>query len=443
MPRPPDSGMTAGPGKGGGPARISGRPGRGGPLPPRLLLAGAGALILIGLAVAWIGQGAVASAAATPGVAWVLHPASNTVTVRLVPGGGPAGHRVLARSRLLVSAPGDGQRARTSPGTGQVRVPVPPGRRTRLVVRVTGPRPEHRTLTVTVPPALRVTSSRPVASGWLVSVSSPVRQQPHQTLCGRDRISFPAPDQVAVTKSTDACRAPLTVTARNGEQATLPVALPGLPQIPLYAFARPAGRAIYITVDDGWTPSARVLAIMRRTHLPVTAFLIARAAQRNLPYWRAFVHDGGTVGDHSVSHPNLTKLSLGPATVQWGQARRDLGQWLGHAPDMGRPPYGAFDRTVEAAAYRGGLQVLVGWSASVGHGHISTWDGKPLEPGEIVLLHWVPGLGQQLARLLTVIHARHLHPRPLTPASFAGTAPQRHSLDGDLPAARGGPAPSG
>jgi peptidoglycan/xylan/chitin deacetylase (PgdA/CDA1 family) len=394
--------MTAGPDGSGGPARI-GRPlGRGRPLPPRLLLAGAGALILIGLVVAWIGQGAVASAAGTPGVAWVLHPASNTVTVRLTPGGGPAGRQVLVRSRLTVSVAGDGQLTRTAPGTGRVRVPVSPGHRTGLLVQVTGPRPLRRTLTVTAPPALRVTSSRPVASGWLVSVSSPVRQQPHQTLCGRDKISFPAPDQV-----------------------------PGLLQIPLYAFARPAGRAIYITVDDGWTPSARVLAIMRRTHLPVTAFLIAQAAHRDLPYWREFVHDGGTIGDHSVSHPNLTKLALGPATVQWGQARRDLGRWLGQTPDMGRPPYGAFDQTVEAAAYRGGLQVLVGWSASVGHGRITTWDGKPLQPGEIVLLHWVPGLGHQLTKLLAVIHARHLHPMPLTPASFAGTAPQRHSLDGD------------
>ena len=34
---------------------------------------------------------------------------------------------------------------------------------------------------------------------------------------------------------------------------------------------------------------------------------------------------------------------------------------------------------------------------------IQTWNGKPLSPGEIVILHWVPGLGQ----------------------------PAQHSLDGD------------
>ena len=57
--------------------------------------------------------------------------------------------------------------------------------------------------------------------------------------------------------------------------------------------------------------------------------------------------------------------------------------------------------------------------------------GHAHPPGEIVLLHWVPGLGQQLTKLLAVIHAQHLHPMPLTPASFAGTAPQWHSLTGD------------
>ena len=101
-------------------------------------------------------------------------------------------------------------------------------------------------------------------------------------------------------------------------------------------------------------------------------------------------------------------------------------------PVLGRPPYGAFDRTVQAAAYRAGLSTLVGWSATADQDGIRTWDGRALKPGEIVLLHWIPGLGHQLSRLLaTTIRARHLHPLPLTPASFAGITPQRRSLDGD------------
>jgi peptidoglycan/xylan/chitin deacetylase (PgdA/CDA1 family) len=199
----------------------------------------------------------------------------------------------------------------------------------------------------------------------------------------------------------------------------------------LYCFARPAGRAIYITIDDGWTPSAEVLDLMHQTYLPITAFLIAKAAGQNLSYWKAFVAAGGMIGDHTVSHPYLTRLTRGRATAQWGQGRTLLGRWLGQTPAVGRPPYGAYDHAVEVAAARGGLTALAGWSATMSGDRIETWNGKPLSPGEIVILHWAPGLGHQLTALLAAIRAGHLNPTPLTPASFAGIAPQRHSISGD------------
>jgi peptidoglycan/xylan/chitin deacetylase (PgdA/CDA1 family) len=395
------------------------------------VLVATGGLVLVGLVVAWVGQRAEAVALARPGVTWTLSPASNTVTIRLVSGTGASSRRVLAHSHVTVSEEGDRHVWRSSPDGGKVRVPVPPGRRTQLLLQVKGPQPFRRTVTVTVPPALRVVAFRRDSRGVLVRTSAPLRRRPGRLLCGTDEISFPAPTEAAVAKSPEGCRARLRLTARDGERAVLPVTIPALPEVPLYAFASPAGRAIYITVDDGWTPSPQVLAIMRRIHLPVTAFLIEEAVQRDAPYWRAFIQVGGTIGDHTVSHPDLTKLTLGQATVQWGQARRALGRLLGRGPIMGRPPYGAFDPTVQAAAYRAGLTVLVGWSATVSGDRIQTWDGKRLEPGEIVLLHWVPGLGHQLGRLLAAIHARHLRPAPLARASFAGIAPQRQSLGGD------------
>lgn len=406
---------------------------RAGVVPPRArqrrarltLLAATGVLVLVGEVVAWAGHASVAPVK----VAWALYPASNTVTIRLTADGGPRGRQVLADSRLTVS--GAGREMRGPAGGGMVRVPVPPGRRTRLVVQVEGPWPFRKTLSVTVPPALRVIASRRDSAGLLVRMSAPLRHLPHGRLCGTDKLSFPASSQVAVAKSPDVCQARLRLTARDGEEAVVRVTVPALPEVPLYSFASPAGRAIYITVDDGWTPSRQVLALMRRIHLPVTAFLIGQAARQDLPYWRAFIEAGGTVGDHTVSHPDLTRQTLGQATAQWARARQALGHWLGRAPLMGRPPYGDFDPTVEAAAYRGGLAVLVGWSATVDRNGIQTWDGRGLEPGEIVILHWVPGLGHQLTRLLAAIHARQLHPMPLTPASFAGIAPQRSSLNGD------------
>ena len=394
------------------------------------MLAAAGTLVGVGLVVAWMGQRAEAVAQARPGITYSVSAAANTVTVRLTPGSGPSAGHIMAGSRIVVAEAGKRRQWRAAPGRGMVRAPVPPGRRTQISVQVLGPQPVTRTLTVTLPPRL-VATVRHTSAGLLIRASSPLRQRPFSPLCSSDRIGFPAPAEVTVARSPEPCRARLRLAARDGERATVHVTLAALPEIPFYAFASPAGRAIYITVDDGWTPSPQVLLTMDRTHLPVTAFLIEQAAQRNLLYWRAFAEAGGTIADHTVSHPNLTKLSLSQATAQWAQARVALGRWLGKAPVMGRPPYGAFDPAVAAAAYRAGLKTLVGWSATVTSAGIGTWNGKRLEPGEIVLLHWVPGLGQQLTKLLAVIHARHLHPMPLTPASFAGIAPQRRSLSGD------------
>jgi len=390
----------------------------------------AGLLIVTGLVVAWLGQRATARALARPGVVWSLSPASNTVTIRLTPGAGPSGRQVVASSHLVVVENGKRHLRRTSPDGGKVRVPVPPGGRTRLVVLVKGPQSFRRTLTVSVPPRLRAVVSRSGSGGLLIRASSPLRHRPGGPLCGTNTISFPASAEVAVARSPARCQARLRLTALNGERAVVPVTIPALPKVPLYNTASPAGQAIYITVDAGSTPSPQLLDFMRRTHLPVTAFLSEQAAQRNLVYWRAFMGAGGTVGDYPVSRPDLTKLTLSQAITEWGQARRALGRWLGQAPLMGRPPSGAVNRTVRAAAYQGGLKILVGWSAAVTRDRIQTWNGKGLEPGEIVLLHWAPDLGHQLNTLLAAIHARHLHPRPLTPASFAGIASQVHSLAG-------------
>jgi peptidoglycan/xylan/chitin deacetylase (PgdA/CDA1 family) len=410
------------------PRPVAARLGRRPPLDRRLvLLLMAGVLVLAGLVAAWLGQRATAQALSRPRVVWALSPASNTVTIRLTPGVGPSGRQVVADSHLVVLEHGTRHLRRTSPDGGKVRIPVPPGKRTRLVVLVKGPQPFRRTLTVTVPPRLRVVVSDAGSSGLLIRASRPVRHQPSGPLCGTNAISFPASAEVAVARSPARCKARLSLTALNGERAVVPVNIPALPQVPLYDTASPAGQAIYITVEAGSTPSPQLLNIMRRAHVPVTAFLSEQAAQRNLLYWRAFAGAGGTIGNYTASAPDLTKLTLSQAVTQWGRAQGALERWFGQAPRIGRPPSGAINRTVQAAAYQGGLRALVGWSAMVNRDRIRTWNGKGLKPGEIVRLRWAPDLGHQLNTLLAAIQSGHLHPRPLTLASFAGI-PQVHSV---------------
>ena len=94
---------------------------------------------------------------------------------------------------------------------------------------------------------------------------------------------------------------------------------------------------------------------------------------------------------------------------------------------------------MEVAAARGGLTALAGWSATMSGDRDQTWNGKPLSPGEIVILHWVPGLGRSSPQLLAAIRDRRLalNPTPLTPASCAGIAPQRQARQWRLTAPLG------
>jgi peptidoglycan/xylan/chitin deacetylase (PgdA/CDA1 family) len=401
---------------------------------------GAVLISIVALVAGCLADSGHASPAAVPlQLSSVLAPASNTVTVTVSAPAGTAGEQLLAHSTVAVSEAGGASPGHWLATGGTVQVPVPAGARTSLLVKLTGPQPLTRTVTVTAPARPRILSSGASSGRWLMYASTPLVAGSAQLLCGTDQVTEVTSTQLAVTEGAAACQASLQLTARNGEQAAVPVSIPALAQTKakavltdeLYCFAHPAGRAIYITIDDGWTPSNEVLTLMHQNYLPITAFLIADAAKENLSYWKAFVAAGGIIGDHTVSHPYLTKVTLAQATTQWGQDRTDLGRWLGQTPGIGRPPYGAFNHTVELAAARGGLTALAGWSATMSGGKIQTWNGKPLSPGEIVILHWVPGLGQQLTVLLKQIRARHLNPAPLTVASFTGIAPQQHSLDGD------------
>src|SRR5689334_17244423 len=66
-------------------------------------------------------------------------PGSNTVTIRVTRPAGKSGQQVLAQGRLAVSAQGGGPPEHWSAAGAMVRVPVPPGRRTSLLVQLTGP----------------------------------------------------------------------------------------------------------------------------------------------------------------------------------------------------------------------------------------------------------------------------------------------------------------
>jgi peptidoglycan/xylan/chitin deacetylase (PgdA/CDA1 family) len=216
-------------------------------------------------------------------------------------------------------------------------------------------------------------------------------------------------------------RTETTVASRTVVQPVSPVRITewpappdAPPPVPVYWFGSPAGGRVYITIDDGWVPSPTVLAWMASRHLPLTAFLIEAAAREHLAYWRAFAAAGGEIEDHTATHPDLVTLPYAAVAAQWREPLTAYRAWFGTTPTYGRPPYGQWNLTVARAAAAAGLKGIVMWSAVMGPRGLVTWNHGPLEPGDIILLHWDPGLPQELNQLLAVIAARHLVPAPLS-----------------------------
>ncbi|MDR3540935.1 MAG: polysaccharide deacetylase family protein [Desulfosporosinus sp.] len=172
---------------------------------------------------------------------------------------------------------------------------------------------------------------------------------------------------------------------------------------------------VYITIDDGWYPSQEVLKLMQQYHLPITTYLIEQAAQKHPDYWHEFVNAGGNIEDHNFNHPFLTHLSLADQKNQIYQPI-DYFRQYGPPPDELRPPYGDYNSEVGQVAQASGIKYIVMWDAEMKDSTLSTRSGQGLKSGDIILLHWEPGLDQELIKLLNIIQKQNLGIADLTQA---------------------------
>ncbi len=360
---------------------------------------------------------------------WNFQPSDNELTLALAPGQGPFAGWLLSGSTVAVGQ----ERGR------QVTLQLAPGQTSRLKVVVTSVWSSTVDLEIQVPAPPALVGTTVDATTVTLRFSMPVT--PSNAPCG-------LPEEVSqataliFARGTSSCYGVLDLVAESGEQAQIPFSIPAIPpppptpsptppvrrvlppapralsQAPVIYFGPVDRGAFYITIDDGTYPDAAVLDLMQRTHIPITAFLISNIAAEHLAYWRSFLAAGGHIEDHTVSHPDMTPLSQAADAAQWIGAAKAFRGWFGVNPTLGRPPYGNFNRNVQIAAGQAGLRYVVLWSASMYNGKLTTYDHGPLRAGEIVILHWIPGVYNSLVKLLQIAKALGLHPAPLA-ASLA------------------------
>lgn len=156
-------------------------------------------------------------------------------------------------------------------------------------------------------------------------------------------------------------------------------------------------RVVALTFDGGGNADGakRIMRTLRRDEVPATFFLTGHFV-RTYPAIARAIGRRFVVGNHTVDHADLTRLSSGAATQEIAVAAKEIRRATGRdTHPLFRFPYGARDSRTLAICHRLGYVSVrwtvdtlgwMGWSMQTPAGALRrVVDG--LVPGEIVLMH--------------------------------------------------------
>lgn len=154
---------------------------------------------------------------------------------------------------------------------------------------------------------------------------------------------------------------------------------------------------VALTFDDGprRPETARILDILAAQGVRATFFVVGENVRRHPDLARRIVREGHAIGNHSMTHADLTRLGPRELHREIVESERVIEAATGVRPVLLRPPYGAIPSGLTGP---GGLaarlrRLVVMWSLEVRDWRASA----PLEvavptlrrmrPGAVVLLH--------------------------------------------------------
>ena len=156
---------------------------------------------------------------------------------------------------------------------------------------------------------------------------------------------------------------------------------------------------VALTFDAGANADAvpSVLPTLRREGVPATFFLTGDFVRDSPGAARSIAAAGFRIGDHTVSHPYLTRLGDAAVRQEILGAARQIIAVTGKSPlPLFRFPFGDADaRTIAIANQAGYVPVrwtvdTLGWEGTAGRITASVVASRVLgaaRPGEIVLMH--------------------------------------------------------
>lgn len=166
-------------------------------------------------------------------------------------------------------------------------------------------------------------------------------------------------------------------------------------------------RVVFITFDDGFTPTSQLAQVIAKHKVPITTFAMPRLLKQQESWF--LVRKRMTFENHTLTHGSLTRRSLRFQKREICRASAEIERITGERPTLFRPPGGNFTATTKKALAQCGIRYLVMWSAIADSGILYIPAGG-LRRGEIVLMHYTPSAAATLEKLLVQIRKDGLKP---------------------------------
>ncbi len=175
----------------------------------------------------------------------------------------------------------------------------------------------------------------------------------------------------------------------------------------------PEEKVLYLTFDAGYENgyTEKILDVLKKHQVTAAFFLVGNYLERNADLVRRMVEEGHTVGNHTLTHPDMTKCSGEEFTRELTGLEERFKEITGKdLPKYYRPPQGLYSEQNLKKAKELGYKTVF-WSLAY-----ADWDNNAqpsgdlaleklmsrTHPGAVVLLHSTSSTNAQiLDELLT------------------------------------------
>lgn len=157
---------------------------------------------------------------------------------------------------------------------------------------------------------------------------------------------------------------------------------------------KPAAGTVALTFDDGPTAeyTPQILAILKQYNIKATFFMVGGNAKKNPDMVKQVDEAGHAIGNHTLSHPFLTKLNNAELHKEIEAPQVIIYNIIGKKPVCLRYPFNASNQHVRNTIRSLGMvPVPMGFNSfdydRPGVDKIVNWVVKNAHSGQVILLH--------------------------------------------------------